>query len=95
MNGKWGTGHDNDEKIISNFLKLWKQTKGAIVIQGRKRLEDLSVFVPSSLKESSVQNELTTLLMTMPSRLIRAERYEELQDFCRDMSNLFLWDQKM
>ena len=95
MNGKWGTGHDNDENIISNFLKHWKQTKGAIVIQGRKRLEDLSVFVPSTLKESSVKNELTTLLMTMPSRLKRAKRYEELKDFCRDMSNLFIWDQKM
>ena len=95
MNGKWGTDHDNDENILSNFLKLWAPAKGAIIVQGKKRLEDLSIFVPSTIKESSVKNELATLLVTMPARLKRAERYEELKDFCWDMSNLFIWDQKM
>lgn len=95
MNGKWGTGHDNDENVISNFIKLWKTAKGAVVIQGKKRLEDLSIFVPPSQREALVREELTALLTTMPSRMRRAERYEEMQLFCRDMSLLFIWDRKM
>ena len=95
MNGRWGTSHDNDENITSNFLKLWKPAKGAIVIQGKKRLEDLSIFVPPTQKETIARTELIALLMTIPARLQRSERYEEMQSFCWDVSNLFIWDQKM
>ena len=86
LNGKWGTDHDNDENIIFNFLKLWKSAKGAIIIQGIKRLEDISV---------PVHADLITLLMTMPARLERAKRFMEMKDFCRDMSNLFIWTPQM
>ena len=95
MNGKWGTARDNDENVVSNFLKYWKPAKGAAILQGRKRLEDLSVFVPPPLRESVVRTELITLLMTMPARFERAGRYAEMESFCRDMSTLFLWDAKM
>ena len=95
LNGKWGTDHDNDENIIFNFLKLWKSAKGAIIIQGIRRLEDLSVFVPESQKESVVHADLITLLMTMPARLERSKRFMEMKDFCRDMSNLFIWTPQM
>ena len=95
MNGKWGTARDNDENIVSNFLKYWKSARGAVLIQGRKRLEDLSIFVPPPLKESVVRGELIALLMTMPARFERVGRYAEMESFCRDMNALFLWDRKM
>lgn len=95
LNGKWGTDHDNDENIIFNFLKLWKSAKGAIIIQGIKRFEDISVPVPASQKESLVHADLITLLMTMPARLERTKRFMEMKDFCWDMSNLFSWTSQM
>ena len=93
MNGKWGTARDNDENIVSNFLKYWKSAKGAILLQGRKRPEELSVFVPPSMRESVVRGELISLLSTMPVRFERTGRFEDMERFCRDMSSLFLWDE--
>ena len=95
MNGKWGTNRDNDENIVSNFLKYWKSARGAVLIQGKKRLEDLSIFVPPPLKESVVRGELAALLMTMPARFEHVGRFADMERFCRDMGSLFLWDRKM
>ena len=95
MNGKWGTAHDNDHNIIINFLSCWKSAKGALLIQGRKPLENISISVPSPQQEYLVRREFITLLMSMAPRLVRSEYFEELDAFSRDMRDLFVWDKHM
>jgi hypothetical protein len=95
MNGKWGVPHENDENVISQFLKCWKAAKGAVIIQGRKRLEEISVLVPTPQKESLVLSEFINLLMSMGERFRRTERWADMEAFCRDMNALFVWDDRM
>ena len=95
MNGKWSIPNQNDENIIANFLRYWKSAKGAIIIQGKKRLEAISIPIPDPEKYPSVQVEFINLLLSMPERFKNAERYEDLESFSWDMKSLFLWDKPM
>lgn len=95
MNGKWSVPNQNNENIIANFLRYWKAAKGAIIIQGKKRFEAISIPVPEPEKYPSVQVEFINLLLSMPERFKNAERYEDLESFSRDMKSLFLWDKPM
>ena len=90
MNGIWGVPHENTENVISHFLKYWKAAKGAVIIQGRKRLEEIAVPVPPQFL-----TEFINLLMSMGERFRSAERYEEMEAFARDMSGLFVWEDRM
>ena len=97
MNRKWGVPNQNTENIISNFLHYWSAAKGAVIIQGRKRLEELEIPVPDQEKAKvvSIRTELINLLLSMPERFKNAERFEELASFSRDMKSLFVWDKSM
>ena len=97
MNGKWGVPNQNEENIISSFLRYWKAAKGAIIIKGRKRLEDIVIPAPdlSGFKTALIKTEFINLLLSMPERFKNAERYEELASFSHDMKNLFVWDKSM
>ena len=95
MNGKWGVPHENDENVITQFLKCWKAAKGAVIIQGRKRLEEISVSVPTPQKEALILTEFINLLMSMEERFRKTERWAEMEAFCRDMTALFVWDDRM
>ncbi len=95
MNGKWGVPNQNEENIISNFLRYWNAAKGAIIIQGVKRLESISIPTPEPEKYPAVQSEFINLVLSMPERFKNAERYEELESFSKDMKNLFVWDPSM
>lgn len=95
MNGKWSVPNQNNENIIANFQRYWNAARGAIIIQGKKRLEAISIPVPEPGKYPSVQVEFINLLLSMPERFKNAERYEELESFSKDMKSLFLWDKPM
>lgn len=95
MNGKWSVPNQNNENIIANFLRYWKTAKGAIIIQGKKRLEAILIPVPDPEKYPSVQAEFINLLLSMPERFKNTECYEELESFSRDMKSLFMWDKPM
>ena len=97
MNGKWGVPNQNEENIVFNFLRYWTMAKGAVMIQGRKRLEEIEIPVPDLEKSKvvSIKTELINLLLSMPERFKKAERFEELASFSRDMKSLFIWNKSM
>ena len=90
MNEVWEVENEDEGVVAATFLKLWPNLKKHLLSLPKGTIQDVTVESPSG--EEDLDIDFCNQMWSMDMYLANAKHYQEAMEYCKDMLELFIWD---